>query len=167
MEYQPFVSLVPWTIIIQAANLLILTAILGKLLFRPVQKILQQRRYEVENIYSEAGKQMDEAREMRSIYTGKLKYAASEAAEIKRQAEAEIEKMRTSALERAKGEAAHIRESAKRQIELERKKAADQLRTEASRLAVATAEKLIQREINENDRQKLLEEFIESAESGI
>ena len=164
MENQAFVSIVPWTVIIQMANLLILAALLGKLLFRPVESILSRRRAEVEGIYSEAGRKRMEARELQRVYMEKIRNAELEAAEIKKRAGDEIEKMKTDVLDRAKGEASHIRESAKRQTERERKKAAERLRAEVSQLAVELAEMLIRREINMNDHRKLLDEFMENAE---
>ena len=167
MQYQPFVSLVPWTIIIQSANLLILTAILGKLLFRPVQKILNLRKMEVEGIYSAAGQEKQATQELRYEYAERLKNAGAEANEMKKQAEKEIEKMAANIIERAEGEAAHIRESAKRRMDQDRRRTAEQLRAESSRLAVEAAEKLLQREINDADQQRLLEEFMESAEFGL
>ena len=166
MEYQAFVSVAPWTVIIQAANLLILTAIFGKLLFRPVQNILALRRAEVENMYKAADNRADEAQRMYAAYEYKLRNAEREAAEMKKLAEKDIARMKAEALDRAEGEAAHIRETAKRQTEQERKKAAGQLRAEASNLAAEMAEKIIGREINAQDQQRLIEEFLSHAELG-
>ena len=166
MEYQAFVSLSPWTIIIQAANLMILTAIFSKVLFRPVQNILKRRQTEVENIYIDANERADKAEKMRAEYQERLRNVSRETEKIKKQAESEIERMKADVLDRAKGEAAHIRETAKRQTDQERKKAAEQLRSEASDMAVEIAEKILQREINRDDQLKLIKEFMDHAEFG-
>ena len=164
MEHQAFVSLVPWTVIIQASNLLILTAILRRLLFRPVQNIIGRRQSEVDKIYSDALKKEAEAQKIHSRYAERLRNASQVAEKLKKQAESNIARMEAEALDRAKGEAAHIRESAKRQTEQERKKAAEQLRAEVSEIAIEIAEKILQREINGNDHRDLISEVLNHAE---
>ncbi len=166
MEYQAFVSLVPWTVIIQASNLLILTAILRRLLFRPVQNIIGRRRAEVDEIYREAKEKEAEAQKMHKLYGQKLRNASKETEKLKKQAENEMERMKAEALERARSEAAYIRETAKHRTEQERKKAAMQLRAEVADIAIEMAEKILRREINSNDQRELIEEFMDRAEFG-
>ena len=53
-EYLELISLNIWHIIATIANLLILTLILKKFLFKPVQNVLAQRKKEVETLYTGA-----------------------------------------------------------------------------------------------------------------
>ena len=48
------------------------------------------------------------------------------------------------------------------ELERERRKAASALRSEISGLAVAAAEKVVEREINQADHERLIDEFIDS-----
>ena len=54
METQPFVSIAPWTLIFQIANLLLLMVLFKKYLFKPVTEILEKRKQEIEGHYQEA-----------------------------------------------------------------------------------------------------------------
>ena len=164
MEYQSFVSLEPWTIVIQAANLLILSLILRKFLFRPVQGILERRKIEAEDIYERANIQKTEAERLKNTYDAKIRYAKNETEAMRRHAEIEIEHMKKEAMERASGEAAHIRESAKRQTEIERSRARAALQAETLNIAAQLAGKMIRRSLQPEDQQRLIDEFMENAD---
>lgn len=164
MEHLSFVSLSPWTIVIQTVNLIILTLILKRFLFRPVQGILQRRSNEVEDAYEDAGRKNRHAEALRREYERKISDALFETEEMKQCAEREIETMYAEAMDRAKGEAAHIRENANREMEKERRHAEKQLREQASGLAVEIAEKILGRAIDRDDQLRLMEEFIENVE---
>lgn len=166
MEYMPFVGLSPWTIAIQCANLLILALILKRFLFRPVENILEKRKQEVNVVYEEAGRERRRAEMLREEYERKMKNAVRETEKMKLRAEKDIEKRYAEALDRAKGEAAHIRENANRETEKERRHAENQLREQAGDLALEIAEKILEREIDGKDLQRLMDEFAESAEIG-
>lgn len=153
-----------WTVIVQAANLLVLTWILKKLLFRPVQGILLARKREIEDTYAAAEDEKRAAQRMKAAYRDKLSGAEMELEEMRQSAEAEMEKRRAELLDRAKGEAAHIRANAQRQGERERMRARAELQKEAALLAVDIAEKLLRREIDRKDQRRLLEEFVRNVE---
>ena len=51
---QEFFSIVPWTIIFQYCNLLILCLLIKKFLFKPVMNVLNQRQAEIDGIYDAA-----------------------------------------------------------------------------------------------------------------
>ena len=143
---------------------MILSFILKKFLFRPVQDILSRREKEAEAIYDGANHEKHEAERLKRAYEEKISCAAIETNEMRSRAEDEIEQMKAEALDRALGEAAHIRENAKRQTEIERSRARDKLQAEISTLAVALAEKMLRRSINKEDQDLLIEEFMESTE---
>ncbi|MEG1477197.1 MAG: ATP synthase F0 subunit B, partial [Oscillospiraceae bacterium] len=53
-EFQELVGLMPWTFIFTICNLLILTAGLKHFLFKPVQKIFEARKTQVDTLYIDA-----------------------------------------------------------------------------------------------------------------
>lgn len=55
-QVQDFISITPWTLIFQICNLLILTALIKKFLFKPVMAVLDKRQAEIDGMYSEADK---------------------------------------------------------------------------------------------------------------
>ena len=65
MEVQQFVSITPWTMIFQICNLLILTLLLKKFLFKPVQNILSQRQQEIDDTYGRAQADRNSAARMK------------------------------------------------------------------------------------------------------
>lgn len=75
-----------WQILISLVNLLIMYLILKKFLFGPVQKIIQTRKQQVEDIYTEAQEKLGSAETMRSQYEEKLATARDEADSIVRTA---------------------------------------------------------------------------------
>ena len=81
-EYLELISLNIWHIIATIANLLILTLILKKFLFKPVQNVLAQRKKEVEALYTGAEEAKAQAESDKKLYSEKLRGAKEEADSI-------------------------------------------------------------------------------------
>ena len=81
-EFQSFVYINWWNILVTMCNTLITFAIIKKFLFKPVRKMLAAREEEVQAMYGNAEKAQTEAEQMRSEYTERLAKAKEEAAEI-------------------------------------------------------------------------------------
>ena len=144
---------------------MILTLILKKFLFRPVQDILARRSQEANGIYDDANFEKQAAEKLKNAYEEKLNRARQETDAMRNKASGEIERMKAEALDRAMGEAAHIREAAKRQTEIERSRARDQLQAEVTSLAACLAEKMLRRTISAEDQKRLMDEFMENTET--
>ena len=136
------VSIVPWEIITQLINLLLLFLLLKHFLFKPVQNILNARQAEIDKSYADAETAQTRAEELRDEYEKRISDAKAEAADI------------------AKADAARLREKAEAQIEQEKKKAMNELKDEISGIAVDIASKVVEREIDEKDHEELISEFI-------
>ena len=61
----------------------------------------------------------------------------------------------------AKADAQALKDKAARDIELERKKALNEMKDDVSAIALSIAEKVVQKEINAQDQQAFIDEFIE------
>ena len=79
---EPFISLNIWTSIFTLCNLLIVFFLMKKFLFKPVKAMMEKRRQEVSQLYSQAEEAKSAAEESRSLYEGKLEAADQEAAAI-------------------------------------------------------------------------------------
>ena len=134
---QEFISITPWTIIFQICNLLILFVLIKKFLFKRVMDMLDARQQEIDGIYDAAGKDRDEAAQMKAEYAERMSSARDEATHLKQKAESDIEQ--------------------------ERRKAYSELVGEISGMAVDIAGRMVEREINEADHRDLVEEFIRNA----
>lgn len=163
MNVQQFVSLAPWTLIMEICNLLILVALMKKFLFKPVQNILNRRQQEIDGIYAAADADRNSAAEMKEEYTRRLTGARAEADRLVRNAVDEANRKGDEILEGAHAQATHIKQKAEAEIAQERLKAYSELKKDLSGMAVDIAEKMVGREINAQDQDALVNEFIRNA----
>jgi F-type H+-transporting ATPase subunit b len=129
-------------------------ALLGVALFfaarRPVSAYLAERRSGVEERLQGAEKLLREA----------------EAADIKRKAHAAAEAQGRRIVAEAESIAARIGAEATAAIQRETQRARTRLRDEAADLAVELAEERLRREVDDADRERLVDEFVTRLESG-
>lgn len=168
MEVQTLdvISVNLWSILISLCNLLILYFILKKLLFKPVKKIMAERKAAVDSIYDDANSQKAIAEESRLLYEEKLEKADDEAVAIVENARKKARITEEEILDEARKKAADTMRRADESIELERRQTVNELKGEISSLSVDIAEKIVGREINEEDHDRLIDSFIDSLEEG-
>lgn len=154
------VSIVPWEIITQLINLLLLFLLLKHFLFKPVQNILNARQAEIDKSYADAETAQTRAEELRDEYEKRISDAKAEAADIAKAASRKAQVHYDEVVGTAKADAARLREKAEAQIEQEKKKAMNELKDEISGIAVDIASKVVEREIDEKDHEELISEFI-------
>ena len=77
-----FISIVPWTMIAQIGNVIILFIFMRKFLFHRVQAILQKRIDRTNQVYAEADASRLEAQKLYEEYASLIKEAKTDAAEI-------------------------------------------------------------------------------------
>ncbi|MBO7405252.1 MAG: F0F1 ATP synthase subunit B [Clostridia bacterium] len=160
-EYLELISLNAWHIAASIANLLILTLILKKFLFKPVQKILAARQDQVDELYDAAEKTKASAEEDKKLYSAKLAGAAEEAESILRSATQRADRQSDEIVADAHRRAAETMKRAEEDIELAKKKAMDDLKNEISDISVQIAEGVVGRELNGDDHRDLIDSFID------
>lgn len=162
-QVQEFVSLAPWTLIFQICNLLLLMLLMKKFLFKPVQNILNKRRQVLEDIFEEANANRESAAQMKAEYTQKMSQAREEADAVVRRAVDEAGRRSDEIITEAQQAAAYVKKKAQADIEQERRSAFDALKGDISGMAVDIAEKMVGREINAQDQQALIDDFLKNA----
>lgn len=160
-EYKDLVSLAPWDFIFQLGNLLILTLLVKKFLFKPVQKILNERQERANALIADAEKAKQQAQTVQQEYEARLENAKEEAAQLLAQANQTAALRSEETLNAARAQAAQMKQKATAEIEQQRKKALNEVKDEIGGMAMAIASKVVEREINETDHQQLIDEFIE------
>ncbi len=150
-----------WQILISLANLVILFFLLKKFLYKPVKNILAQRQAEIDKQYSEAQVAQDVADENKRAWEEKIKNAEGEAEQIIQNATEKAERRKEKIVGDAKVKADEIIRQAETDAELELKKASEQIKQEIVTVSTALTEKMLDREINEQDHRKLIDSFIE------
>ena len=161
-KYLAFFTIDVWTMIFTWVNMLILFTVVKKLLFKPINNILDQREAEVKQIYDEANVANEKAMSLEKEYSEKMAQAREEAGEIIKQATLTAQKREKEIIESAHEEVASMTRRAETQIAQERKKAYQEIKNEISDISVAIAGKMVQREIKAEDHQALISQFIEN-----
>ena len=132
------------------------------LIFKPVQKILEERQAAVDQTMQDAEDARSRAEAAETEYTEKLANAKEESAAMLRNATRKAQQRSDEIVAQAKAEAAGILQHNRDELERERRRAESALRSEVSGLAVMVAEKVVEREINQEDHARLIDEFIDS-----
>ncbi|PIP73637.1 MAG: ATP synthase F0 subunit B [Candidatus Lloydbacteria bacterium CG22_combo_CG10-13_8_21_14_all_47_15] len=146
---------------IQILNFLVLLLILRRFAYKPMLKILDERRDRIEQGLKDA----DTSRE-------RLEHAAKEEALIlesaHKKAEALLRKAEASAKnnagiieERARKDASDIAERARKMIEAEKAKIADDVKKDISAVIVSAVEKIIGEKLDDGKDRNLIEKALE------
>ena len=157
---QELVTLVPWTFILQIINLFIQMFLIKKFLFKPINDILEKRKNLADKTIREAREAQEEADSLKSQYEDSLTNAHAEAAKIVSDAQKEAQNKADTLVKEAQEEVAGIKARAAADIEQEKKKAINEAKDEIGGLAMDIAGKVVEKEINEADHKKLIEDFI-------
>ena len=160
-EFQSFVYINWWNIVVTICNTLITFLIIKKFLFKPVKKMLAAREEEVQGMYGAAEKTQAEAEQMRREYTERLAKAKEEAAEIVGSATRRATVRSEEILKESSQQAVAMMKKAENTIEQERKKAMNELKDEVASLSVMIASKVVERDAKEADHERFIEEFID------
>ena len=160
-EYLELISLDVWHIVASILNLLILTLILKKFLFKPVQKMLAERQGQVDQLYREAEDSRARAEEDKALYSQKLAGAVEEAEGIVRSAAQRADRQSDEILADAHRRASETVKQAEEEIEQAKKKAMDELKNEVAGISVQIAESVVGRELNGDDHRQLIDSFID------
>ena len=160
---QEFFSIVPWTIIFQFCNLLILCLLIKKFLFQRVMLVLDQRQKEVDNIYAAANEDRDRAAELKQNYDLRMAGAREEADQLMKKTVASANLRSDAIIDDAQKQAANMMSRAESEIAQERVKAFAEVKKEISVMAVDIAEQMVSREIKAEDHAELVDEFIRNA----
>ncbi|MEG2928080.1 MAG: F0F1 ATP synthase subunit B [Oscillospiraceae bacterium] len=165
-EFIEFFTIDKWTLLFTWVNMFIMFMIIKKLLFKPVLKILNQRKEQIENMYTEASTATDNAIKMEKDYTEKIALSKDEAGEIIKTATLTAQRREAEILAEAKEKADALTQRAQVEIEQEKKKAYGEIKGEIAEISVAIAAKLVEREINAKDHEALISQFIENVGEG-
>ena len=161
MGNMPFVNL-DWTLIFQWGNLLILYLVIKKFLFGPIQKIIESRENEVQNLYDTAEQAKNDAAALKEEYSQHLANAKDEANEILKNANKKATVRSEEIIRDAQEKAAAIIARADVQIEMERKHAFEEVKQDISDIALLAASMVVERELSAEEHERLIGEFIEN-----
>ena len=160
MQSQDLVTIVPWTFVAQICNLFIQMYLIKRFLFKPISDMLERRKEKVDAELKEAVKANDEAQQIRKEHLLNMLDARTRANEIVAQAQKTASIETEDMIREAEHQVAAIKSKAEAEISLEKQRALNEIKDEIGGMAMEIAEKVIEREINEDDHAKLIESFI-------
>ncbi len=160
MQNLGIISVNIWQILISLANLTILFLLLKKFLYKPVLKMLDQRRNQIDSDYADANAAKQNAEAKDAELTERLAGAKTEAEGIVKEA-ADAAKMRGDKIvEQARATADGIIRQAEEDAELERRRVGETIKQQIVDVSTALAEKMLEREVNADDHKALIDDFI-------
>ena len=132
------------------------------LLFKPVRKIITTRQDHIEANIKEAEEKRLSANEYLSKSQEEIKVAKIKAQDIIVEAQKTAENEKNKIINATKEEVRNLKIAADKDIEESRRRAKDDIKREIIDVAFQASEKILQREINEDDNEKVLNNFIDS-----
>ena len=160
MQPSEIITVNIWQIVVSLLNLVILFLIVKKFLYKPIKKTLKDREEKLEEKYTEADERLENAKNTESELNEKLSEADKAAEQIVSDATVVAETRKPEITREAQAEAVNIVRVAHAEAELERKKAQGDIKTQIVDVSLALSEKLIEREIKEEDHHNLIDSFI-------
>ena len=160
MQVQELVAIVPWDFVATICNLFLQVYLIKRFLFKPINEILEKRKAMADAQIKDAEKAKSEAQAMKSEYEQNMLEAKNKAGEILATAQKTAAIQSEEMLKEASQQAAALKAKAESDIAQEKRKAVNEIKDEIGGMAMEIAGKVIEREINEEDHAKLIDEFI-------
>ncbi|MCI5816969.1 F0F1 ATP synthase subunit B [Ruminococcus sp.] len=157
-----FLSIDVGSLLFTLLNTLILFLVIKHFLFGRVHAVLEARQQEVAKTYQEAEDASKHASQLEQEYTGLMQNAKTESEQLIRNATRTAQTRSEEILAQARKDSGDMLEHAAEQIEQDKKRARNQLRGEISDLAVEVARKVVERDLNSGDHDRLISDFIDS-----
>ena len=144
-----------------ALNLLILFLLLRHFLYKPVSKFMQEREASFAREREQLDASRNEANVLKAKYETSMKNARLDAEHIaeerRKAAEREAEDLRKKAKQDAQG----ILSDAMHQAVTEREGMMNELKSQTAELAVDIAGKILEREVTQEDHQRIIDSFFD------
>ncbi|MBP5091091.1 MAG: F0F1 ATP synthase subunit B [Bacilli bacterium] len=149
-----------WDFVIQLIAFIVLIFIVFHFAYKPVKKLLKERGDYIEKNIKDSEKSKVEAAQYAKESQENIAKSREEAnrivAESKKQATIEAESIKTQ----AKEEVIALKKSAEEEIALAKKKSEQDVQREIVGVAIAASEAVLGREVNKEDEERLLNDFV-------
>jgi F-type H+-transporting ATPase subunit b len=139
-----------------------LSFVLAKFAWKPLLTALKEREDKINKSLDDADEAKLELEKINKQSEEIILKAKTDALEIHSEAKAIAEKVKSEIIEKANGEVKILRDKAQKQINVEKDKALNDIRKEVVGLSMVVAEKLIKKNLSENDNEKLINETLKT-----
>jgi F-type H+-transporting ATPase subunit b len=153
------------TFVWHALNLILILGVIAYFARNPIRAFMADRRQTIEQGIEAAQRELAAAESRLAECNQRLAALDREVEEIRGAVRAQAESERDRLLADARSAAERIRRDARLAVEQEGRRAREELRAESADLAVRLAAEMLQRQVGDADRARLVDEFVESIES--
>ncbi len=157
----PQLQVVVWSVIVFFS----LLALLWKFAWGPIMQALEQREQNIQKKIDDAEGRFKEADAKAAEYERRINAAKDEAVAIIAAGKRDTEKVKEEMLAEANKEAGRTLERAKREIQLAQEAAVHEIRKQVVKLSAEISARVIEREINEQDQRRFIEEALGKIET--
>lgn len=148
------------TLLWQIVNFVILCAILGHFAYKPMLKVLDERKARIQNDLDSAASANADAQKLKESYEAQLRDAQVKAQEIVNKAVKEAQVQAQAQIDAARDAIAKEKEAASKQIERERTEALEDLKSQVAALSCDIASKIISKNMTPDTNDRLIAESI-------
>ncbi|MCH5350470.1 MAG: ATP synthase F0 subunit B [Clostridiales bacterium] len=149
-----------WSILFYAINLVVLVGGLTLLLYKPIKKMLKEKRESLDNTYKENERLKAESEQIKSEYEKKTAELKAESARISAEVADAAKERADAIITEAKEQAKSIVESAKTDALYQKEQLKNEYRDSVNKLSVEIAQKLLERELSSEDNDALIEQVL-------
>ena len=142
---------------------IILLLLLRKFAWGPIMNMMKEREEHIANEIDTAEKNRKEAEQYLEQQKEEINRAREEAQQIIETARKTSEVQGEEILSSARAEAERVKANALAEIEREKDLAVQELREQVGTLSVMIATKIIEKELDEKEQEKLIEEYVKEA----
>lgn len=146
-------------------NFIILVTVLVLLLYKPIKKMLQNKRKALNDIAEENKRLKDESDKQKLEYDKQLEELKVKNAELSAEIVESAHKRAEAIVAEAQKRALSIEDAAKREALSQQEQLKNEYRDSVNRLAVVIAQKMLEREITDKDNAELIEQVLSDWEN--
>lgn len=150
------------TLIAQVLNFLVLVFVLAKFAYKPLVKVMDERKNKIAGDLAAADQAKADAEAVKAEYAAKLADARQEAQAIIDNARKTAQAAHDKIMADTKAEQEQVIAAAKESIALEKKKSLDDIREQVIALSMAAASKIVEQKLGSEEDKKLAGEIVDS-----
>jgi F-type H+-transporting ATPase subunit b len=159
-------GIVPGIVLAQCLNFLLLIVVLRVIAFKPLLKVLDQRKERIAKGLEDAHQAEARLANIETDYSQRMDEARAEGQKTVTELTANAEKQAQAIIAKANEDAARIKVQAQDEALLERNKALADLRSQVVALSMAAANKLVGEAMDEQRQRALVAEFFSGVKAG-
>lgn len=149
-----------WNIFWTVFNVLLLFVLLRIFLFKPINRLMDERTREIQDDIDAAKKSREEAEALKQQYTDDLSNAKEEARRIVMKAQDEAAAEKAVLMQRSQQDAEKLVAEANKTIENERKRVLQQAQSQIADLAIEAASKIIGENVDDEKNRRIVDKFL-------